>query len=345
MSIRSEEFGKAPSGDTITRYTLTNARGNQVQLLDWGATLSAIVVPDRQGKLANVTLSFPTADGYIQRHPYFGSSVGRYCNRIAKGAFTIDGKSYTLAVNNGPNHLHGGLVGFDAQRWDTRTQTTDRGLEAIFTLVSPDGQEGYPGTLTATATYIWSSDDSLTIEYSATTDKPTHVNLTNHVYLNLGGAGSGKVTKHRLKIHADDALDVDSGLVPTGKFNRVSGTPLDFVNARAIGENIDKLSATKGFDHCYVIRGTVGTLRETAEVVDPASGRTLKILSTQPGVQLYTGNHLGGGAGEGGFGQHEAFCLETQHYPDCPNQPEFPSTLLRPGATMKEVTVYQFGVE
>ena len=345
MRIDQDAFGTLADGRTVTRYRLTNKRGHFVELMDWGATLIGVHVPNRQGKLEDVTLSFPSLQGYLQRHPYYGSTVGRFCNRIAGGSFEIDGQRHTLATNNGPNHLHGGLVGFDAQLWEgTSTVGTDQ-LSVEFRLHSPDGQEGYPGNMDVLVRYSWNDRDELRIDYEATSDKVTHVNLTNHVYFNLGGAGSGPVTKHQLQVAADQVLDVDEGLIPTGEYRDVADTPLDFRQLHAIGERIDQLQATRGYDHCFVVQGQPGDLRTAAFVIDPVSGRTLDVLTTQPGVQLYTANHLGGDASQGGFHQYGGFCLETQHYPDAPNKPSFASTLLRPGETMHESTVYRFGVQ
>lgn len=343
MKIEKSPFGKTADGKSITKFTLTNDAGNSVEMIDYGAIIVSINVPDKSGKLANVTAGFPTIDGYLQRHPYFGSTVGRFCNRIAKGKFTLDGKTYTLAINNGPNHLHGGEVGFDKLVWQTAELTSDASVGIRFTLVSPDGQEGYPGTLTTTADYVWDNDNRLTIKFSATTDKPTHVNLTNHAYFNLSGPGSGTIYNHELTLAADKFLTVDDSMIPTG-VAPVANTVLDFTSAHKIGERIAELKQTNGYDHCFVVRGDAGKLRLAAKVVDAASGRTMEVQTTQPGIQLYTGNFLAGTEGNANYKQHEAFCLETQHYPDSPNQPAFPSTLLKPGQTLSETTSYQFGL-
>lgn len=344
MSIDKKPFGNTADGKPVTLYTLTNAAGNTVKMIDYGAIIVSIDVPDRSGKKVNVTAGFDSIDGYLQRHPYFGSTVGRFCNRIAKGKFTLDGKTYTLAVNNGPNHLHGGEVGFDKKMWTVAEIKTDTAVGLKFTLVSPDGEEGYPGTLTTHATYLWDNDNQLTLTFEATTDKPTVVNLTNHAYFNLGGPGSGTVYNHELTLAADQYLPVDETMIPTGQLASVSGTPLDFTAPHKIGERINELKATNGYDHCFVVRGKVGELRMAAKAVDAASGRTLEIHTTQPGVQLYTGNFLAGNPGNANYKMHEAFCLETQHYPDAPNQAAFKSTVLKPGETLKEVTRFAFGV-
>ncbi|MFN7732048.1 MAG: aldose epimerase family protein [Pirellula sp.] len=344
MSIDKKPFGNTADGKPVTLYTLTNAAGNTVKMIDYGAIIVSIDVPDRSGKKVNVTAGFDSIDGYLQRHPYFGSTVGRFCNRIAKGKFTLDGKTYTLAVNNGPNHLHGGEVGFDKKMWTVAEIKTDTAVGLKFTLVSPDGEEGYPGTLTTHATYLWDNDNQLTLTFEATTDKPTVVNLTNHAYFNLGGPGSGTVYNHELTLAADQYLPVDETMIPTGQLASVTGTPLDFTASHKIGERINDLKATNGYDHCFVVRGKVGELRMAAKAVDAASGRTLEIHTTQPGVQLYTGNFLAGNPGNANYKMHEAFCLETQHYPDAPNQAAFKSTVLKPGETLKEVTRFAFGV-
>ncbi len=302
-------------------------------------------VPDRNGKLANVNLSYPTLAPYLERHPYFGSTVGRFCNRIAAGKFTIDGQAYQVTLNAGKHHLHGGKVGFDHLLWSAETYQQPAAAGVRFTLVNPDGAEGYPGTVTVIADYRFSDADELTMTFSATTDAATHVNLTNHSYWNLGGAGSGTAMNHVVEIQADQSLDVDADLIPTGKLNELTGTALDFRKPTALGERIDQFKATQGYDHCYVVRGAAGTLRPAARIVDLNSGRVMEVLTTQSGMQLYTANHLPGNASSNGYGGHEAFCVETQHYPNAPNIPSFPTTLLRPGQTMQETTVHRFSVE
>jgi aldose 1-epimerase len=342
-SIDKTPFGNA-DGKDITLYTLKNASGNTVSMIDYGAIVVAIQVPDREGKRVNVTAGFDSMDGYLQRHPYFGSTVGRFCNRIAKGKFTLEGKTYSLAINNGPNHLHGGEVGFDKKVWTTEEITGGGKVGLRFTLVSPDGDEGYPGTLTTIAEYVWDDANCLTMTLKATTDKPTVLNLTNHAYFNLAGPGSGAIYQHELTLACDSYLPVDENMIPTGQFASVVGTPLDFTTPHKIGERIAELKATNGYDHCFVVRGDAGKLRLAAKVIEPTSGRTMEVQTTQPGVQLYTGNFLQGTPGNANYKMHEAFCLETQHYPDSPNQPAFPSTTLKPGETFTEVTTFTFGV-
>lgn len=345
MNISSEVWGSTRDGRDVHLFTLTNDQGNTVQLIDWGATIVSVNVPDRDGQRANVNLGFSNLDGYLQRHPFFGSTVGRFCNRIALGKFSLDGREYTLATNNMGNHLHGGSVGFDAQLWDSELIQLDNRVGVRFKLISPDGQEGYPGKLEVIAEYTWNNENELVYVFTATTDQPTVVNLTNHAYWNLGGAGSGKIVDHVLELEADQYLAVDDTLIPTGKMLEVDDTPLDFRTPHPIGDAIDQLPATKGYDHCFVVRGKKGTLRAAARVADPKSGRVMDVWTTQPGVQLYTGNHLGGNESSGGFGGHEGFCLETQHYPDSPNKPDFPSTRLNPDQTLSETTLHRFSVQ
>lgn len=345
MKIESSPFGATNDGQPITKYTLTNASGNHLSLMNWGATLLDVNVPDRDGDLANVNLSFDSVDHYLNKHPYFGSTVGRFCNRIAEGKFAINGTQYQVTTNAGKHHLHGGKVNFTYQIWAAEPFESADSVGVRFTLTSPDGQEGFPGTVNATVEYRWNNQNELTVGFTAVTDAPTHVNLTNHSYWNLGGAGSGSALDHVATIQADQWLDVDSDLIPTGKLNDVEETPLDFRQSTAIGERIDELAATGGYDHCYVIRGQPGKLRSAARVVDPDTGRVLEIETTQPGMQLYTANHLPGNANSNGYGGHEAFCLETQHYPNTPNRPSFPSTLLEPGETLRETTVHRFSVD
>jgi aldose 1-epimerase len=348
-SIDANLFGKTKDGQDVQVFTLINTHGLRVKLIDYGATVISVETPDKDGKLANITLGFPSLEGYLQRHPYFGSTVGRYGNRIAGGKFKLDGKEYTLATNNGPNHLHGGNKGFDAMLWKAEPIKKPSEVGVKFSYTSPDGEEGYPGTLQVTATYTLTNNNELRIDYSATTDKATVVNLTNHCYWNLAGAGSGTILQHELTLAADQYLPIDETSIPTGKPADVKGTPFDFTTPHTIGERIDEVKKaphqTKGYDHCYVLRGQAGQLELAAKAKDPASGRVMEIFTTEPGIQLYCGNFLGGGAGEAGYKQHEAFCLETQHYPDAPNQPSFPTTLLKPGETFRSTTLHKFSVE
>ncbi len=349
-SLEQKPFGKTKDGKEVSVFTLTNGHGVKVRLIDYGATLIGVETADKAGKLANITLGFPTLAGYLERHPYFGSTVGRYGNRIAGGKFKLDGKEYSLATNNGPNHLHGGLKGFDAVMWKAAESVKTPSVVGVkFTYQSQDGEEGYPGNVDVAVGYTLNNNNELRIYYEAKTDKPTVINLTNHAYWNLAGAGSGDILKHELTINADQYLPIDDTSIPTGKPASVKGTAFDFTTPHAIGERIDQIKKdphkTQGYDHCFVLRGQQGKLELAAKVKDPASGRVMEIFTTEPGVQLYCGNFLGGGAGEGGYKQHDAFCLETQHYPDSPNQPAFPTTTLRPGETYRSTTVHKFSVE
>jgi len=342
MSITSTRLGETDHGSPVTKYTLTNRHGSRVSLMDWGAAILEVEVPDRKGKLENVNLVFDSLARYLGPHPGFGSTMGRFCNRIALARFELDGVTRQVTVNHGKHCLHGGKINFSHLRWDSEIVGPEDRVR--FTLVSPDGDEGFPGELTVTVEYTWNDDHELTFEFTATTSKPTVVNLTNHSYWNLGGAGSGTVLDHAALIHADQVLAVDAELIPSGKFQDVENTPFDFRKPETFAKRIAALSASKGYDHCYVIDGEPGTLRPTARVVDPETGRVMEVETTQPGVQLYTGNHLKGNEQSNGHGSHDAFCLETQHYPDSPNHANFPSTLLRPGDTLREKTVHRFSM-
>ncbi len=346
MSVEKTVFGKTSEGVEVDLYTCTNANGVVLKMTNYGATTVSLEVPDRDGKMANITMGFDSLDGYLGKHPYFGATVGRYCNRIAKGKFTLDGQEYTLATNNGPNHLHGGNVGFNKVVWDAEPFETETGVGVKFTYLSKDGEEGYPGNLTATAVYTLTNDDELVVEFTATTDKPTPVNLTNHNYWNLGGEGTGTIRDHVLEIPADKYLPVDETLIPTGELADVAGTPLDFTKPEKIGARLDQIKADPvGYDHCYAFRGEIGEMKLAARVIDPDSGRVMEIYTTQPGLQFYSGNFLDGSADSGGYQQYDGFCLETQHFPDSPNQPTFPNTILKPGETYQHKTVHKFFAE
>lgn len=351
--LSAEEWGKTSDGEPVTLYTLTNPSGASVAIATWGATVVSIRVPDRSGTPGEVTLGFESVDGYLKPHPYFGVIVGRYGNRIGGAQFTLDGQTYTLAKNDGENSLHGGLRGFDKRVWKAREVESPDGPSVALTYVSPDGEEGYPGTLTSTVTYTWTADNALRIAYHATTDKPTVLNLTNHAYFNLAGPGSGTVLDHRLTIHADRFTPVDKGLIPTGELRPVAGTPFDFRTSQRIGERIDNLQDQQivfggGYDHNFVLNGEAGALRMAARVAEPTSGRVLEVHTTEPGVQFYSGNFLDGsvtGRNGAAYQKRTGFCLETQHFPDSPNKPDFPSVVLRPGDTYETTTEYRFSVE
>lgn len=340
MTVERTPFGKTSDGSSVDLFTLTNSARNIVQLTNYGAILVSVQVPDRDGKRANVNLGFDNLKSYLDGHPFFGATIGRYANRIAKGKFRLDGKDYTLAVTDGSNHLHGGLVGFDKQVWHAEELRNRDSVGVRFTLHSPDGQEGFPGNLDVTAEYTWSNDNELAYTFEAKTDAATVLNLTNHAYWNLAGAGHGDVLEHVLQLTCDKYVAVDDTLIPTGVISKVDGSPLDFRQPHALGERIAQLPKTKGYDHCYVVDGPVGELRSCAVVRELGSGRVMEMSTTQPGVQLYTANHLGAP-----WGRHGAFCLETQHYPDSPNHPEFPTTRLDPGETFSESTVVRFTVQ
>ena len=347
MKISKSDFGTTRSGAPVERFELTNDRGITVRLVSFGAILQSLEMPNRQGAMSEITLGFDDLASYEVEHPYFGATVGRYANRIAHGKFTLEGEEYTLATNNGPNHLHGGNVGFDKAVWSSETTEKEESAGVIFRHTSPDGDEGYPGSLAAEVTYLLDEDCRLTISYAATCDAPTVLNLTNHTYWNLAGAGSGVVYDHELTLSAEEYLPVDEGLIPTGDRVRVSGTPMDFTTMRTIGERLAEVEGG-GYDHCYVLAGERRPEAVLAATVrEPASGRVMRVLTTEPGIQLYTGNFLDGVSGANGktFDKHGALCLEAQLFPDSPNQPSFPSSVLRPGETYRQTTVHEFTLD
>lgn len=348
MNIQKSDFGKTPEGLPIELYTLTNG-ALAAKITTYGALLTELHTPDKNGQTTSIVLGFDNLKQYLDGHPYFGATTGRVANRIAKGKFTLNGKEYTLAANNGPNHLHGGLKGFDKQIWKAGATQTPDGPSVTFTYISPDGDQGYPGTLTTAVTYTLTNKNELRIDYKATTDKPTILNLTNHSYWNLHGSGSGKdILDHVLTLNADKLTAVDDTLIPTGKLDAVKGTIYDFTSPKAIGKDIAKTPGTpNGYDHNYVLNGKTGELKLAAKVSDPDTGRTMEVWTTEPGVQLYTGNFLDGkltGIGGKTYAKHYAFCLETQHYPDSINHPEFPTVILNPGQTFTSTTIHKFGV-
>lgn len=348
-SIPSKPFGKTARGETVTLYTLTNKNGMSVSVMDYGATVVNLLVPDRQGKLGDIALGFDHLAPYLHQTAYFGATVGRYANRIAKGEFTLDRVTYHLPVNNGPNSLHGGVRGFDKYIWKVEPVISD--TPAIrFTRFSRDGEEGYPGNLFVSVTYTLTDDNRLRISYQATTDKPTILNLTNHTYFNLAGAGNGTILKEILTLNAPAFTPVDANLIPTGEIKKVAGTPWDFLHPTPIGLHLKETGGKPlGYDHNFVLeKGFFSDWAEAAEVDDPVSGRTMKVYTDQPGVQFYTGNFLDGtliGKGNKAYRQYAGFCLETQHYPDSPHHDNFPVTVLRPHETFKSTTVYAFGVK
>ena len=347
MNIEKAEFGKTKQGDVAHIYTLTNANGCEARITNYGGIVVSLKVPDKTGKLADVVLGYETLDKYIEKTPYFGALVGRYGNRIGKGKFTLDGKEYTLAVNNGPNHLHGGIVGFDKAVWRAKEIRKPEGVGLELTYLSKDGEEGYPGNLSVTVRYLWTNDNELRIDYAAATDQPTVVNLTNHSYFNL--ACKGDILGHELMIDADKFTPVDEGLIPTGELRSVAGTPMDFRKGTAIGARIERrdeqLKLGLGYDHNWVLNRYDGSLRMVARVYEPTTGRVLEVHTTQPGVQFYCGNFLDGTiTGKYGrvYQKRNGLCLETQHFPDSPNKPNFPSTVLKPGEKYVSTTIYKF---
>ncbi len=343
-------FGTMPDKTPVDVFTLTNAHGIEVRVIAYGGIITSIRTPDRSGRVDDIVLGFDRLDDYVQKSPYFGAIIGRYGNRIARGRFSLDRREYALATNDGPNHLHGGVKGFDKAVWYGEPFQSNGVQGVVFTHVSPDGEEGYPGRLSVRVTYTLTARDQLEIEYEATTDKPTPINLTSHSYFNLTGAARD-VLGHVLTIDADRYTPVDSTLIPTGELAPVDGTPFDFRQPTAIGARIDdkndQLAYGKGYDHNWVLNGSGPALHQAARVVEPSTGRTLDVATTEPGLQFYSGNQLQDGLkGAGGhvYDRRFGFCLETQHFPDSPNHANFPSTILRPGETYGSKTVLTFGV-
>ncbi|GGW75397.1 aldose epimerase family protein [Streptomyces griseoloalbus] len=343
-------FGKLADGTKVHSWSLENG-GTRMKVLSYGGIVQSLEIPDRRGRHTNVSLGFDTIEDYVASSPYFGTLIGRYGNRIGKGRFTLDGTAYQLSVNDGENSLHGGAKGFDQRVWDVEpfTAGSDVGLRLHYTSV--DGEMGYPGTLRAKVTYTLTRDGDWRVDYEATTDKATVVNLTSHVYWNLAGEGSGGIEDHELSIAASRYTPTDAGLIPTGELARVAGTPFDFRRAKPIGRDIraahPQLITAKGFDHNWVLdKGLTARPEHIATLRDPSSGRTLRIATNEPGVQFYSGNFLDGtltGTGGRVYRQGDGLCLETQHFPDAPNRPSFPSTVLRPGQTYRTATVHSFG--
>lgn len=351
MAAESKVYGNLPDGRPVHVYTLANENGVTAKLIDLGATLISLEVPDRDGKLADVVLGFDSLAGWIPNPAYFNCTTGRVANRIANARFTLDGKEYVLAANNGPNHLHGGTVGLNKRLWKGEPVSTPEGPGVKFSYTSPDGEEGYPGNLDIEVTYTLTADNALEIHYHATTDAPTPVNLTNHAYFNLAGQGEGDILDHELYLAAANYTPVDATSIPTGEIRPVQGSIMDFTRPTAIGARIDQIPGDAasgdpgGYDHNYVLDKQDGSLALAARARDPKSGRVLEVLTSEPGIQLYTGNYLDGSiVGKGGvsYGKHAAFCLETQHYPDSVNQPTFPPTILHPDEVYDTTTVYRF---
>ena len=348
--IAKRPFGKLSDGTTVDIYTLRNRNGLEVEITNYGGAVVTLRTPDRRGRMADIVLGYPDPAGYVNDTSYFGALIGRYANRIARGKFTLDGADYQLAQNNGVNHLHGGVRGFNKALWEAREVHHTGGVALKLTYLSKDNEEGYPGNLNVTATYVLSDANELRIEYIATTDKETIVNLTHHSYFNLAGAGAGDVLGHQVTINADRFTPVDETLIPTGELKAVQGTPFDFSRATALGSRIneadDQLVLGKGYDHNFVLNKKGHELSLAASVYEPSSGRAMEMWTTEPGMQLYTGNFLDKVHGKAGkiYDYRGGFCLEAQHFPDSPNKPSFPSTVLKPGQRYTQTTVYKFMV-
>jgi len=345
VSINEEPFGNYDN-QAVTKYTITNPSGMQVRILNYGGTVTGIITPDKDGNKGNVVLSYDSLSGYLQKgNPYFGALVGRYGNRIANAKFTLDGKTYQLAANNDGNSLHGGLKGFDKVIWKAEKLAGDSSLQ--LTYLSKDGEEGYPGNLNVKVIYTLTENNELKIDYTATTDKATPINLTNHSYFNLSAGRDSTILSHRVMINANKFTEVNDKLIPTGKLPDVKGTPMDFTGEKEAGKDLEKVKG--GYDHNYVLNGSDGDIKKAATVYDSPSGRFMEVWTSQPGIQFYTGNFLDGTLAHTSNGakyiQHAALCLETQHFPDSPNQPTFPNSILKPGETYHQTTVYKFSVK
>lgn len=351
--MKKELFGKIPGGRDVYLYTLKNKHGMEAKIANYGGIVVSLLVPDKSGKFDDIVLGYDSLAQYITSNgPYFGALIGRYGNRIGKGKFTLNGKQYQLATNNGPNHLHGGLKGFDKVFWEVDEAANADGRTLALKYTSKDGEEGYPGTLSVKVLYSLTDDNALRIEYSATTDQPTVLNLTHHSYFNLAGAGNGDILSHELTINADKFTPIDDGLIPTGELRDVNGTPMDFRTSAVIGARVSdkdkQLISGKGYDHNWVLNRTAGSATgfvAAAKVYEKTSGRVMEVWTTEPGLQFYCGNFLDGtNIGKRGkkYNYRYGFCLETQHFPDSPNKPGFPSTVLNPGVEFKSTTAYAF---
>jgi aldose 1-epimerase len=351
-TITKSDFGKTPDGTSVEIYTLRNAKGAEARILTYGGIVQSLYMPDKNGNLGDIVLGYDSLDGYLTNSPYFGALVGRYGNRIGGAKFTLEGQTYELAKNNNGNSLHGGLKGFDKVVWTAQPMVTSHGPALILTYLSKDGEEGFPGNLLVTAIYTLTDNNELKLEYTATTDKPTVVNLTHHSYFNLAGQGNGTILDEIVYINADKTTPVDSGLIPTGDLADVTGTPFDFRKPTAIGARIDDpdtvLQYGPGYDHNWVINKPLGKFGLMARVTDPKTGRIMEVWSDQPGLQFYAGNFLDGTiVGKEGkvYQRRYAFCMEPQHFPDSPNKPQFPSVELKPGQTYHNTIVYKFSAE
>ncbi len=352
LSHHEESFGTTKDGAEVSLYTLTNSNGLEISITNYGGIVTRLLIPDRTGEPADVVLGYDALEAYLLDSPYFGSLIGRYGNRIGGARFTLDGVEYSLAANNGENHLHGGLRGFDKVVWSGEPYSTADEVGVRLRYVSEDGEEGYPGRLSVAVTYALTDANELRIEYAAETDKATIVNLTHHGYFNLAGHASGDVLGHELMLNARRFTPIDAGLIPTGELKDVAGTPMDFLAPTTVGARIDQddeqLRFAGGYDHNFALDDYDGSLRLAARVREPLSGRVMEVYTTEPGIQFYSGNFLDGsniGKGDVAYEHRTGFCLETQHFPDSPNKPHFPSTVLRPGDTYKSTTIYRFSAE
>lgn len=349
-AVPQKAFGTLANGQKVTLFTLTNSRGTRAEVLDYGGIVRSLSVRDRRGRMGDVVLGFDTLGEYSKSSPYFGCLTGRYANRIAKGQFSLDGKTYNLAKNNGPNHLHGGLVGFDKRVWRARPLPTNNGSALELRLTSPDGDQGYPGKLDMRVVYTLNNQNQFRVEYFAVTDAPTLCNLTQHSYFNLSAGRAPTILNHRMQLNANRFVPIDTTSIPLGPLKRVAGTPFDFrtpvrIGAR-IGQSDTQLKNGQGYDHNFVLNGPNGILKRAARVEEPLSGRVLTVYTTEPGLQLYSGNFLNGLEGKAGrvYARRSGFALEAQKFPDSPNRPNFPSSVLRPGQTYRQTTIYAFSV-
>ncbi len=348
LSVTQTPYGETPSGEPVMLYTLTNAQGLRTEIIEYGAIIVSLFVPDRDGQLGDIALGFDDLESYVRRNPLFGAVVGRYANRIADARFMLDGVEHRITANAGKNHIHGGgNRRFDKVVWKGAPYRREGEVGVRLLHFSPDGEEGFPGNLNCTVTYALTDENALKVRYTATTDKPTILNLTNHSYFNLAGAGNGDVLKHEMQINASWYTPAGAGLIPTGEIHRITGTPLDFTEPHAIGARIAELTETRGYDHNYVLDGAYGASVLAARVHEPSTGRVMEVFTTEPGVQLYTSNGMKNVKGKGGkiYNRYFGFCLETQHFPDSPNKPHFPSTVVRPDRRYESETIFKFSTK
>ena len=352
ISMSKKQYGTTENGEVVDQYTLKNSKGMQVDIITYGGRITSLQVPDKEGTFSNVVLNFNSLEQYTKDNPFFGALVGRYGNRIAKAKFSLDGKEYTLAANNGENSLHGGIKGFDKVVWQAKEIEREGAPSLELHYLSKDMEEGFPGNLNVTVVYTLTEDNTLEVDYSATTDKKTIINLTQHAYFNLSGDFTKTILDHELQLDADAFVPVSESLIPTGELQDVSGTPFDFTSAKPIGQDInkedDQLIKGLGYDHCWVLNNQDSGVRSVAKVYDPSSGRTLEVFTDEPGIQFYTGNFLDGTLpipSGGTYAKRTGFCLETQHYPDSPNQPQFPKVVLSPGETYSTSTSFKFSTK